>query len=252
MVEVMSRAYDPKFIRYAATSSRYAASQVISLLLPALDICSVLDIGCAGGGWLKEWRQAGIGDVLGVDGDYVNAADLEIEPEHFVSKDLGRPFDLGKTFDLVQSLEVAEHIDQAAADVFVSNVVKHARRYILFSAAVPGQGGEHHVNEQPYDFWRERLAGHDFIAYDFVRPRIAQDHRISFWYRYNILLFVKSAYAADLIPAVTATKIPDGSPVADISSGWFRLRKNVVKSLSAKNRDRLARLKARVAPTGRF
>jgi SAM-dependent methyltransferase len=248
----MSHAYDPKFIRYTTTSSRYSASRVISLLLPALDIGSVLDIGCAGGGWLKEWKQAGIGELLGVDGSYVNAADLEIEPESFVPKDLSHPFDLGKTFDLVQSLEVAEHIDEAASDIFVSNVVKHAGRYILFSAAVPGQGGEHHVNEQPYDFWRKRFARHGFVAYDFVRPRIAHDHKISFWYRYNVLLFVKRTYMDDLLPVVSATRIPDGSSVPDISSGWFKLRKNIVKSLSAKNRDRLARLKARVAPTGRF
>jgi SAM-dependent methyltransferase len=252
MVDVMSRAYDPKFIRYAASSSRYSASRVISLVLPALDIGSVLDIGCAGGGWLKEWKQAGIGELLGVDGAYVNAADLEIEPEHFVPQDLSHPFDLGKTFDLVQSFEVAEHIDESASDVFVSNVAKHARRYILFSAAVPGQGGEHHVNEQPYDFWRRRFAKHGFVAYDFVRPRIAHDNRISFWYRYNILLFVKDSDTADLAPVVSATKIPDNLLVPDISSRWFKLRKNVVKSLSAKNRDRLARLKARVAPTGRF
>jgi SAM-dependent methyltransferase len=248
----MSRVYDPKFIRYAATSSRYAASRVISILLPVLDVGSVLDVGCAGGGWLREWKQAGIDEMLGVDGDYVDVADLEIEPEYFMPSDLRRPFDLGKTFDLVQSLEVAEHIDEAASDVFVSNIVRHAKRFVLFSAAVPGQGGEHHVNEQPYDFWRRLFANNGFDAYDFVRPRIADDQRISFWYRYNILLFVKKAVAADLNPIVSTTRIPDGEPVPDISSGWFKLRKNVVKSLSAKNRDRLARLKARIAPTGRF
>jgi SAM-dependent methyltransferase len=248
----MSRVYDPEFIRYAATSSQYAASKVIPILLSALDVSSVLDVGCAGGGWLKEWKRAGIDEMLGVDGDYVNVADLEIAPEHFTSADLGRPFDLRTTFDLVQSLEVAEHIDEAASDVFVSNIVRHARRFIVFSAAVPGQGGEHHVNEQPYDFWRQRFAKQGYDAYDFVRPLIADDQRISFWYRYNILLFVNNAYATQLNPIVKKTKIPEGSSVPDISSGWFKLRKNIVKSLSARNRDRLARLKARVAPTGRF
>jgi SAM-dependent methyltransferase len=169
-----------------------------------------------------------------------------------MSADLARPFDLGKTFDLVQSLEVAEHIDEAAAGVFVSNLVKHAGRFILFSAAVPGQGGEHHVNEQPYDYWRRRFAENGFTAYDFVRPLIATDHGISFWYRYNIILFVGEQHASGLDPAVRATRIPDGESIPDISPGWFRLRKRIVGSLSARNRDRLARLKARVAPTGRF
>jgi SAM-dependent methyltransferase len=248
----MSRIYDQKFIRYAATSSRYGASKVIPVVRSALEVGSVLDVGCAGGGWLSEWQQAGVVDVFGVDGAYVNLVDLEIEPERFKGTDLSRPFDLGRTFDLVESFEVAEHIDEAASGVFVSNLVKHAGRFILFSAAVPGQGGEYHVNEQPYDFWRKRFAESGFTAYDFVRPRIAADNRISFWYRYNIILFVRNELVRDLNPNVAATRIPDHQPVADISSGWFRLRKSIVKSLSAKNRDRLARLKARVAPTGRF
>jgi SAM-dependent methyltransferase len=249
---MMPRVYDQKFIRYAATSSRYGASKVIPVVLSALDVGSVLDIGCAGGGWLSEWKQAGIADVCGVDGAYVDPADLEIEAERFKAADLAHPFDLGRTFDLVQSLEVAEHIDGSASGVFVANLVRHAGRFILFSAAVPGQGGEYHVNEQPYDFWRKRFAENGYSAFDFVRPRIAADSGISFWYRYNIILFVKNEHTADLNPIVKATRIPDGEPVADISSGWFKLRKNIVRSLSAKNRDRLARLKARVAPTGRF
>jgi SAM-dependent methyltransferase len=248
----MPRVYDQQFIRYAATSSRYGASKVIPVVLSAVHIGSVLDVGCAGGGWLSEWKQAGIADVFGVDGAYVETTDLEIEPERFMSADLARPFELGRTFDLVQSLEVAEHVDEAASDVFVSNLVRHAARSILFSAAVPGQGGEHHVNEQPYDFWRKRFAENGFSAYDFVRPRIAADNRISFWYRYNIILYVRNDHIADLNPIVSVTQIPDSELVRDISSGWFRLRKNIVRSLSAKNRDRLARLKARVAPTGRF
>jgi SAM-dependent methyltransferase len=248
----MPRVYDQKFIQYAATSSRYGASKVIPVVLAALDVRSVLDIGCAGGGWLSEWQQAGGADVFGVDGAYVDPADLEIERERFMPADLARPFDLGKTFDLVQSLEVAEHIDETASGVFVSNLVKHAGRFILFSAAVPGQGGEHHVNEQPYDYWRGRFAEAGFAAYDFVRPRIAADNGISFWYRYNIILFVRNEHTGGLDPAVTVTRVPDSEPIADISSAWFRLRKHIVKSLSAKNRDRLARLKARVAPTGRF
>ena len=248
----MPRVYDQKFIQYAATSSRYGASKVIPVVLSALDVGSVLDVGCAGGGWLSEWQQAGVNDVFGVDGAYVDMADLAIERERFMSADLAKPFDLGKTFDLVQSLEVAEHIDETAADVFVANIVKHAGRYILFSAAVPGQGGEHHVNEQPYDYWRARFGEAGFAAYDFVRPRIAADNGISFWYRYNIILFVRNELAGDLDAAVKATRLPDGEPIPDISSAWFRLRKQIVKSLSAKNRDRLARLKARVAPTGRF
>ncbi|OAF01254.1 hypothetical protein AYJ54_29710 [Bradyrhizobium centrolobii] len=248
----MQRQYDEKFMDYASMSSHYAASEIIPLLLRALPIASVADIGCAAGGWLSVWRSAGIADIRGVDGDYVRLDDLGIPRELFTPADLSRPLDLGRTFDLVQSLEVAEHIDAQFADQFVQNLVAHARKYVMFSAAVPGQGGEYHVNEQPYDFWRERLVRHGFDAYDFIRPQVAGNHRISFWYRYNTILYVHRDHQAALDPAIQATRVRDGVPIADLSPRWFRLRKSVVRALPPEVRDGLARLKARVAPTGRF
>jgi hypothetical protein len=248
----MSRQYDEKFMGYAATSSRYAASRIIPLLLGSLRVESVADIGCAGGAWLNVWQDAGICQIKGVDGEYVRMEDLEIAPELFSPADLSRPLELGRRFDLVQSLEVAEHIHESFADQFVLNLVKHAEKYILFSAAVPGQGGEYHVNEQPYDFWRDRLAGHGFDAYDFVRTTIASDPRISFWYRYNCILYVRREHQAALPKEVQESRVPDGEAIPDLSSRLFRLRKSLVKTLSPATRDRLARLKARIAPTGRF
>ena len=246
------RQYDEKFMDYASLSSHYAASEIIPLLLRALPIASVADIGCAGGSWLSVWRASGVSDIRGVDGDYVNQKALEIPRELFTPADLSRPLDLSRRFDLVQSLEVAEHIEAQFADQFVRNLARHAAKYLLFSAAVPGQGGEYHVNEQPLDFWRERLAQHGFDAYDFIRPKIISDHRISFWYRYNIVLYVGREHQAMLDPEIRATRVPDGVAIADVSPSWFRLRKRVVRVLPPALRNGLARLKAHVAPTGRF
>jgi 2-polyprenyl-3-methyl-5-hydroxy-6-metoxy-1,4-benzoquinol methylase len=63
-----------------------------------------------------------------------------------------QPLDLEKEFDLVVSLEVAEHLPASAADQFVNTLVKHGKK-ILFSAAIPGQGGQDHLNEQWPDYW---------------------------------------------------------------------------------------------------
>ncbi|MDF0497957.1 methyltransferase domain-containing protein [Bradyrhizobium yuanmingense] len=246
------RQYDEKFMDYASLSSHYAASEIIPLLLRVLPVASVADIGCAGGSWLSVWRASGVSDVRGVDGDYVNQNALEFPRELFTPADLSRPLDLSRRFDLVQSLEVAEHIDVQFAEQFVHNLATHAEKYLLFSAAVPGQGGEYHVNEQPLDFWRERLTRHGFDAYDFVRPKITSDHRISFWYRYNIVLYVRREHQATLDPMIRATRVPEGVAIADLSPIWFRVRKRVVRVLPVALRDGLARLKAHVAPTGRF
>jgi hypothetical protein len=248
----MQHQYDEKFMGYTSTSSQYAAGKIIPLLRRSLKVASVADIGCAQGVWLKIWQDAGVNEIRGVDGDYVQGANLKIAPELFTSADLSKSLDLGRKFDLVQSLEVAEHIERKYADQFVQNLASHAEKYILFSAAVPGQGGEYHVNEQPYEFWRGRLERHGFEAYDFLRPLILHDRRISFWYRYNCILYVRIEHKADLDQAVRASFVPKAQPIEDPSPLWFKWRKNLVRCLPVRARDQLARLKARLAQTGRF
>ena len=91
--------------------------------------------------------------MTGVDGPYVDRCKLLIDAGDFHAADLAAPIDLGRQFDLVQSLEVAEHLPAAKAEQFVETLTAHGSR-ILFSAAVPGQGGENHINEQLPDYWR--------------------------------------------------------------------------------------------------
>jgi hypothetical protein len=95
---------------------------------------------------------------------------------------------LGRRFDLVVSLEVAEHLDASAADGFVASLVRHGD-VVLFSAAIPFQGGHHHVNEQFADYWAERFAAHGYRALDFLRPQIWSESGILWWLRQNVLLF---------------------------------------------------------------
>jgi hypothetical protein len=59
--------------------------------------------------------------------------------------DLERPFQLKRKFDLVVSLEVAEHRPAHCAEDFVSTLTGLGS-VVLFSAAAPHQGGEHHVD----------------------------------------------------------------------------------------------------------
>ena len=246
----MQHAYDAAFMEYTERTSRHSAQLIVRVLREVLSPQSVLDVGCARGTWLNAWREAGAEDAFGVDGEYLDAATLAIAPERFRAADLSRPLDLGRQFDLVQSLEVAEHVPAAAAPQFVENLVTHSRGVVLFSAAPPGQGGEFHVNEQPYDYWRALFARHGFAAHDYVRPRIAGDTSVSFWYRFNILLYVRDG--VELPAAVRSTRIADGVPVTDLLSALFRLRKLAIRGLPYAWQQGLARFKARVLRTGRF
>jgi SAM-dependent methyltransferase len=244
--------YDKAYMQYADQSSAYAAGIVTSHLAPMLSLTSVLDVGCALGTWLRAWRERGVTDGHGIDGDYVDRAMLEIPQEQFTAIDLNRSFDVGRQFDLVQSLEVAEHIAPLASDVFADCLARHARRFVLFSAAPPGQGGEFHVNERPYEYWRSAFARHGFVAIDAVRPAIAGDARISYWYRYNVFLYARRAELVKLDRRLSDLVAPEGTPLADVAPLAFRIRKVIVRQLPSGVQNGVARLKAKFMPTGRI
>ena len=201
--------YSSDFYDYIDQGSRASARAVAALLLAQIDIASLLDVGAGHGAWAAEWLKAGVKDVVAVDGDYVRRDQLAIPPERFVAHDLATPLDLRRRFDLVQSLEVAEHLPPAKAGQFVDNLVAHGD-VILFSAAVPHQGGEHHVNEQPPEYWRARFTGNGFAAFDFVRPALAGCSEVKAWYRFNTYLYANAAGQKRLSPAILATRVPDG------------------------------------------
>lgn len=248
----MSHAYDERFMSYADRSSRASAQHIARLIAAALPIDSVLDIGCAKGTWLDVWTEQGVRDIQGVDGDYVDRAQLVIPAERFRAWNLAQPLDLERRFALVQSLEVAEHIAADSAATFVDNLVRHSRGIVLFSAAPPGQGGEFHVNEQPYDYWRALFARHGFHAFDWIRPQIASEVSISFWYRYNSFLYVHQDTLANLPASIASTRVDAGQPLNDISPALFQWRKQLVRLMPPTLRDGLARFKANFLPSGRW
>ena len=245
-------AYDDDFMQYAAQSSAYSAAVITSLLYRQLKVDSVLDVGCARGTWLRAWSDRGVADLHGVDGDYVDRRMLEVPACMFTAVDLNNPFDLGRQFDLVQSLEVGEHIEESASEGFVESIVRHARHYIVFSAAPPGQGGEHHINEQPYEFWRKKFERRGFVTFDAVRPAIAGDNKVSYWYRYNSLLFVRDELLPNIRDDMRVTLLLAGDRIKDSSPISFRFRKALVRCLPNTLQHKIARLKSKFLPTGQF
>jgi len=191
MTEDLARHYDTHFYSAYGDRSRQSAAVVVPIVNNLVQPESVLDVGCGVGSWLAEWIGQGLTDVLGLDGEYVNRAALQVETSRFRALDLRHGFSLGRTFGLVQSLEVAEHLDESCADAFVESLTRHADT-VLFSAAIPGQRGFHHVNEQWPSYWTAKFAAAGFKVFDVIRPQIWIDRRIDIWYRQNILLFSRA------------------------------------------------------------
>jgi SAM-dependent methyltransferase len=213
------KVYGSSFFDYVDVSSGRSASAFLSRLDLGFQPASVLDVGCGRGVWLEAWKRLGVASVLGLDGAYVDPATLKIDAGEFRATDLTSPFDLGRKFDLVECLEVAEHLPERCADGLVASIVRHGE-VVLFSSAPPGQGGEHHVNEQPLAYWAAKFAAHGFATFDCARPRVQGVPEIEPWYRYNALVFASERGAARLSAAARETRIGEPSLAQYASLGW--------------------------------
>ncbi len=183
--------YDAEFYAWQAAPARASAAVMVPLLLEAVGtVRSVLDVGCGMGAWLAEWERAGVEDFFGVDGDYVDRVSLLVPPERFEAHDLSEPLDLGRRFDLVTSFEVAEHLPEDKADQFVASLVRHAD-VVAFSAAIPGQGGVGHVNEQWQSYWARKFDGQGLEPHDDVRWKAWDNPAVEFWYAQNTVLYAR-------------------------------------------------------------
>lgn len=170
------------------------AAIVLQLLSQYHRFKSMLDVGCGTGTWLSVANTSfNVADIQGVDASVYDAAQFHIAPEHYLQQDLTVPLQLQRTYDLVTCLEVAEHLPLAAATTLVQSLVAHGD-VILFSAAIPGQGGQHHINEQWQSWWQQYFASAGFLALDLIRPVIWQNIEVLPWYKQNILLYVKSSH----------------------------------------------------------
>ena len=190
----LATAYTPNFYAGQADGSERSAAAVAPVVLGLLPpIGSMVDVGCGVGTWAKVFQQCGVVEVVGIDGSYVDKSQLRIPLDAFKPTDLSKPLDVERTFDLAISLEVAEHLPPERAGSFVSDLTSLAT-FVIFSAAVPGQGGANHLNEQWPDYWVALFAEHGYRMFDCIRPRIWNDDRVEYWYRQNAFLFVRSGY----------------------------------------------------------
>lgn len=242
-----NKKYDETFFDYTSSISGRSAKLLIPCIKKCIrDINSVIDFGCAKGVWLKSWRDAGVSIIKGVDGDYVDRSSIFVPDADFITHNLNESIKLEQYFDLVTSFEVAEHIEHQNSDNFIRSLTNHAD-VIVFSAAPPGQGGEHHINEQPFDYWRELFAEYGYSPYDCIRPKSFNQKDIVYWYRYNIFVYANKRGAKRLSEEARNTLIPNHIPLKDISPNLFKLRKWLLRSfLSAKYQNRLAMLKSRL------
>lgn len=177
--------YTEAFFDHIADGSVRSAEVVLRDVVVPGD--RVVDVGCGTGAWLSVAKQLGC-VVHGFDG-YAPTDRLLIDGDEFTRADLAGGVDC-TGFDLALCLEVAEHLPESAADLLVAGLAKAGR--VLFSAAIPGQGGVGHVNERWGSWWAEKFAAHGMVGSCRLRWKHWDDPRIENWYRQNLIEFRRS------------------------------------------------------------
>lgn len=232
--------YKDSFFADRDAQTRYAAHTVLGLVLELLPgIRSAIDVGCGVGTWLAVLQEKGVEEIQGVDGNWVNQELLAIPRKRFLAADFNQCFTMPHRYDLAISLEVAEHLRARNAALFVETLAGLSD-VILFSAAIPHQGGRNHLNEQWPDYWARLFAARNYAVLDVIRGRIWNDAKISYWYRQNSLIFVRRDRLADLraVPgilgssgtmplAVVHPELYLSKNPASMAEGWKMFRRGV-------------------------
>lgn len=179
--------YDDQF--YAARRERTlpSAKRIMRIVREHVPFKSVADFGCGTGTWLSVALDLGAETAIGFEGEWMRREWLDDPRIDLRSHDLEEPATLGSV-DLAMSLEVAEHVSVGRAESFISDLCGAAPT-VLFGAAIPGQGGVGHVNEQWQSYWADLFEGNGYHCFDAIRPFVWNENELPYWYRQNVFLY---------------------------------------------------------------
>lgn len=193
----MATQYDQHFYTAQDRGALESARIVLPIVLDLVRPRSVIDVGCGGGAWTRVLKDH-VPEVVSVDGDWVPEA---LRLPGFEVRDLEVSLDLDRKFDLVVCAEVAEHLSPTRAESFVEDLVRLGRN-VLFSAAIPNQGGVDHRNERWQSYWASLFAQHGLYPHDVVRPKVWSDEGVETWYRQNMLLYTDEPSHVEMLDLV--------------------------------------------------
>jgi cyclopropane fatty-acyl-phospholipid synthase-like methyltransferase len=152
---------------------------------------TLIDVGCGTGALLKAFRGLGC-EVRGLE--YSDAGLAYCQSRSLPVEKFNIEMDLLATkehHDVAVSFEVAEHLPIWTADRFVE-LLRGLAPAIVMSAATPGQGGHHHLNEQPHSYWIEKFHRRGYLFDLLTSVRFSSEWKASgaaYWYCDNVMVF---------------------------------------------------------------
>lgn len=185
-------AYNSAFFNKMDAEAYSSARVIVPIVREYFKVDSVCDVGCGLGQWAGAFAEGGASTVLGLDGQWVDQSQLAIPRDCFQVTPLDQAWAINGSFDLCVCLEVAEHLPSSKSQHLVKQLTRAAEA-ILFSAAIPGQQGTYHINEQWPEYWEELFSRFGFLKLDVLRPRIWRDARVAWYYQQNVVLYVQDS-----------------------------------------------------------
>jgi SAM-dependent methyltransferase len=212
--------YGQRFHEDRDATTALTATTILARLFEWTEITSVCDVGCGVGTWLAAAQKLGAESIVGYEGPWVAQASLVVEPGVVRHCDLEQRIVADRHFDLVISLEVAEHLTPGRASGFVTDLCRLGDT-VLFSAAIPNQGGTGHKNEQWQSYWAAHFDQEGFDAVDAIRPMVWNNDSVPWWYRQNTILYVRRGSSA--ANALASISIPSQTYVDLVHPELFSL-----------------------------
>jgi hypothetical protein len=151
-------------------------------------VSSVLDLGSGCGHAAEYFFRKNI-KVVAVEGSLHNVQN-SVYPA--LCLDLSKD-SVKCQVDLVHCVELVEHVEEKYLKNLIDSLL--CGKYIAMTAAHVGQGGHHHVNEQPNEYWVSHLknAGCDLLQADTQRLRELGAKDGCAWFATNGMIFVNRA-----------------------------------------------------------
>jgi Core-2/I-Branching enzyme len=156
-------------------------------LVDRFAIKSVLDVGCGEGHAVRFFHKLGL-IAHGIDGLELNVkrAVFPVACHDILANSYLMPV------DFVWSCEVAEHISEEKVDNYIDTLCNGA--VIAMTHALPGQGGHHHVNCQPKEYWVDKITRRGYaLSEDLdIFLSISRTERTWNYFSQSGLVFIRS------------------------------------------------------------
>lgn len=180
-------------------------TSIAKLIVDTYHPKTIVEFGCGPGHLTRELDKLNI-NVSAIDGfsnpDFKNTQRITFNKVDLNDQEAVAQFLGDRKFDLAVCTEVGEHLNPGSSAHLIKYLTQSAP-VVIFSAAVPGQGGHGHINCQAREFWHDLFSSNGFRLIDSFRQKLRNNANLAIWYKLNLLDYVskdsKSVENEDII-----------------------------------------------------